>query len=471
MPDPTPVAPAPAAAAPTSTPTPPPAPTPAPAEAPPKSNSTIAKSLVDLLTAKQPGLTDAPKPKEEPKPKADAPPPEPKPGKQTVVKKKVETVPPKETPPPVPKRGQPAAPAPTPPQAAAPAPTPAPVAQSDEDFEKSLLDEERAGLDDAREAEKRMGKKYEGQATKQLAFLRENATKAAAVEKGEIDEADYRKWYAANAPKISPLDLRSIERARAVEDARKELEPRIAEESHARWVESETPRVRQKADVLYNKLATSALPDEVTSALAERTRGITDRAEYLKAVEEVKAQHSLEFEVAETVIAQATADLEEFHRLLTINPATNKPIKARNRDLSTEEGQWHAKIASMAHELCDDFKVTGGDALKRDGRWFATWREYAEIPDEQKPQWWTFTNDELADRAVGKVKGVISAEVKRRNDYLAARGYTRVRSSAPAAPAPGPAPAGAPPAPRATPPAASNQPPPTTGSRLANLLG
>lgn len=477
MPDPIPVASAPAAAAPNSTPpqvTPPVAPTPpaapaadAPAAPEQKTNRTIAKNLADLLTKPTKPLTAEPKkaePATKPDPAATA---KPKGDDKPIKVKKAAAAPkPEDTPPPVPKREAPAKTAdPT-------SPATAPKAETDEEFEQSLLEEERAQLDDARAAEKFLPEKYKGHAAKQRDFLKENAAKSALVEKGELDAQDYKEWYEKARPKIGPLDFRAIERARVKEELTKDFEPKIQEERHARWTEAEAPKIKRKGDEVYTKLTNTALPDEVMTAIAERTKGVTDQAEYVKKVQEVQQEYALEFEVAEGIIKQATDDLEEFHRLVTINPATGKPVKARNADLNTEEGKWHAQIAKMAHELCDEFKTTGGTELRRDGKWFATWREWNDMSPEQQAGWWTFSNDELAQRAMGKVKGVVTAEVKRRNDYLESRGYKRQRAaaSAPVVPSAPPTP-GAPPAPRpAPPPAGGGQPPVSAGARLASRL-
>jgi hypothetical protein len=448
MPDPVVVAAAPDAPAPSPTPvaTPPAAPAPEP-----KSNRKIAENLASLLTGTAPPVKPEAKPADEQKPA----PAKPKPDEKPIKVKKAAVVKVEDVAPTVPKRD-------------APPPPEAPKPDSDEDFEKSLLEEERAQLDDAKAAEKYIPDKYKGHSSKLRSFLKENAAKSVAVEKGELDSADYKDWYEANRPKIGPLDFRAIERSRIKEEMTREFQPKIEEEKHERWVEAEAPKIRSRGDEIHTKLTNSALPEEVMTAISERTKGVTDRAEYVKRVNEVQENFKMEFEVADTVIKQATADLEEFFRLVTINQKTGKPVKPRNADPGSEEGKWHAQIANMAHAVGDEFKASGSPDLRRDGKWFATWREWNGMTPEQQAAWWTFSNDEVAERAMGKVKGIIAAEVKRRNDYLESRGWRRNSASA-AAPAT-PPPAGAPPAPRSSPPPANSTAPVSVGSRLAAQL-
>lgn len=447
---------------------------------PPKFESKkVAGELFKLLTAEAPDPTaPAPAKKDEPKPAAT----EPKkpegaaptaPAEKPIKVKKPKVV--EETRPELPKKAERPAPAATPPPAA---PPPAAPAQSDADFEKELVDEERALLDDARAAEKYLGDRYKGHGAKMTAFLKEAAKKNEAVEKGDLDETEFKEWYDKSRPKISALDFRAIERARVKEDVAAEFEPKLAQERHARWTEAEAPKVKAKGDAIYGKLINSALPDEVAAAIKERTKGITDRGEFVRVVQEVQKLYALETEITENIVSAATGDLEEFHRLTTVNPATGKSLTAFDG-----KNQQHNRIVQMVSDVCDAFKASGGTELKKDGKWFATraeWSAMADavregtLPREELGKWWTFTNDEIADRALAGVKGVVTnAVAARRKEFEERYGYKRViaQPAAPAAAAPTHQPAGAPPAPRPSmipPPAGSAAP--SLGARLAATL-
>ncbi len=461
--------------APVAAPAPAPTPTPETKPTPPADNTkALAEKWVNLVTQPDEDLTAPPKPvekKPEPKPEP-APAPAAKTEKpEKPIKVRKAPAPAPETRPPVPTREEKAAPTAAAPVASQATPPVAP--QDDATFEQSLLDEEKALLDDARAAEKILGEKYKGQATKTLGFLKEAAAKGKQVEAGELDKAEFQEWYEASRPKISPLDFRAIERARVKEEVTKEFTPKLEEERHARWVEAETPKIEQRGVELKRQLWNEALPKEVTDAATERTAGVTDPAEREKILTEVKKDYALELEVAEQITAAARDDIQEYYRLVTINPATGKPLKARNKDLSTPEGQQHDRIVRMAHAICEDFKATGGAELKRDGKWFATWKEWAQMTPEQRSGWWTFGDDDVIDRAKKNVPGAVAAAVKQRLDYNESRGFKRVippwkKPEPAAAPAPH---NGAPPAPRIAPPPTGGGSVSTAAERIAAAMG
>lgn len=473
MPDPAPAAPAPVAAAPTPTPTPPATPTPTPPPVPDAkpTSKELAGKLFSLLTADDPA-----KPPEKKDKPADTPPPTPpKPAPAATPpptpedggikrKKGKETPPPVDTPPPVPKKedlNKPPTPAPVVPA------TPAKPEATDADFEKTLVDEERVLLEDARGAEKYLGDKYKGYGGKMAAFLKDNAKKLADPNFDAEDPA-YQKWYNDNVPKIGALDFRRLERERVKEDVKQEFEPKIAEERHSRWVDTEAPKIKAKGDSVYVKLTNSSLPDDVTAAIAERTKGITPGTpEYRAKIDEVQKDYALEFEIAQNVINVATNDIEEFHRLTTHNPATGKPLTAFD-----PANPQHERLISMVTELCNEFKTTGGSDLKKDGKWFVTREEWQGMAPEQRGPFWTFTNEQLIERALAKVKPAVGQLVANEHKKLEARGFKR--TIAPAA-VPPPTPplvpgSGAPPAPRPTPVAPGGTPQPSIAATLAGKL-
>lgn len=464
-------------------PTQPPA---APAATPPDAAPPVAPAegqaarLRDLLTA-APKEPEAPK-----KPKAEAPaaaapvvePKKEKKEKPIKVHKPAEPAP--ETRPPLPTT-EPAASAPEKPAAAAPA---AP-AEDDATFEAGLLEEERAHVQRAKDAERLLGDKYKGLPSKTLAFLKESAKKEkeieASVKEGDMTPAEakaaYGEWYEANRPKIGALDMERLVEARAEESALRKIEPKLQEERHARWVEAETPKIEAKGQQIKADLWNDSLPEDVTAAATERLQGVTDEVERQRIIAEVKKDFALELEVTESITAAARDDIQEFYRLMATNPATGLPLKKRNRDLGTEEGQQHNRLYEMAKAICEEFKTTGGAALKKDGKWFATWNEWAAMTPAQQVGWWTFDNDELIGRAKQKVKGVVADAIKQRWEALEAHGKLLERRGArKAKPAAAAAPAaphvGAPAAPRiAPPPSGGGSAPASAAERLANLMG
>lgn len=457
------VAPAPEAAAIETTVTPPVAPV---APVAPAEDTGLSSRVFKLLT--NPGTETAPA-----KPVATEP-AKTEPAKVPVAEKPIKVKPakaaataPAETPPPVPKREDltKSAPATAPVAAAA---APAPVVD-DTAFEKSLVEEEQVLLDDARAAEKLLGAKYAGQGGKMLKFLKDSAAKEADVTAGKIDADEYREWYQKNLPKLSVRDSREIQHLQAVERAKKEFEPKIEQERHARWVDAEAPKAKAKGNEVYNKLASSALPDELAAAITERTKGITDRAEYVKAVQAAQKDYALESEVHDVISQAAAGDIEEFHRLTTTNPATGRALSDFD-----DKNEQHNRIINMVSGICNEFKATGGADLKKDGKWFVTREEWTGMAPEQRAPFWTFTNEQLIDRAMANVKGAVNAAVEQRKKWLEDRGFKRTIAApvvATTAPVVQPATRTAPPAPRPSPAPSGNAATiPSLGAALAAKL-
>lgn len=378
---------------------------------------------------------------------------------------------PAEARPPVPKAADGKKPEAAPAAPVAPAPA-APAESSDEEFEKTLAEEERVLLDDSREAERLLGDKYKGQGTKMSKFLREAVKKELDVKAGDLSEAEYAKWYEASRPKIGALDMRQLQSTRATEAAKKEFEPKFEEERHTRWAEAETPKVQARATEVRAKIWESALPENIVTAVNEKIQGITDPKERARLVEEVKQEYALELEIAANITDAAREGIEEFYSLTSINPATRKPLKALRADaeiLDSASGEWvpnlqspnpevrkQASVLAMISAVCDDFKNTGGLDLKKEGKWFATRKEYAGMSPDQRAAWWTFTDDEIITRAQGRVKGIVADRIQQEVSSLEKRGFKRAGAVAPAAAAPAVQPSGAPAAPRPSPPPAPN---------------
>lgn len=438
-----------------STPTPPAAPavTPAPAAT---DHKEIANKLMKLLVDTKDAPVDAPPEKKVETPAAAAPTPAPVLEEKPIKVRKEKKAP--ETPPAVPKLEVPAAPIP-------PA-APKPIGQTDEEFEKGLLEEEREQLELARYAEKKFPDKYKGFADRTKNFLKEHAEKLGAEDFDETDP-DYQKWVRANQPKMSAMEIRRIDEERITEKVEKKFEAKNDEMRHENYVRDEEPKVRAEGNRIHSALAKTALPDEVKQAFEAKTKELGDPK---KAVEEVKKEYALEFEIADNIVNVATSDLEEFARLTSISPQTKKALKPF--DPSNEQ---HNRIVTMVSEICREFKAEGGEALKRDGRWFATREEWQDIPQDQKKNWWTFSNQELTDMAMKRVPRAIDIACKQERERFEKRwGYSRARSTPAAAPTPPAAPPSpsAPAAPRPAPvPGAGAAPPMSIAAQLAARLG
>lgn len=472
----------------TPAPPPPAAPTPPPAapaavkppEKKPFDPKAGAQKLHNLLTTPVDPDTGEPKPPEK-KPEEPAKPgDDPKPPEKQIKtpKKKEPEAPKPEARPPLPtakklegaKPAEPAAPA-------APTP-PAPAEEDDETFEKGLTEEEKVLLADSRDAARVMPDKYKAQGDKMMKFLREAARKEKDVEAGDLTEAKYEEWYQANRPRIGVLDWRTIQHTRATEDVRKDLEPKLEEERHTRWVETETPKVEAHSTQIRQEIWENVLPDTVMNAAKERLKDITDPKEREKVIGEVRKEFAMEIEVATSITDAAKADIQEFIALTTINPATRKPLHSIRADAEVfdpvkgkyvpnlnavnPEARQQAQALAMIIDICDDFSQNGAADRVRDGKWFVTREEYGNLPEEERGKWWTFTDKEILDRAKGRVKGFVAQAIEARIKYLDERGFRRGAAAAPTPPAPAAPPSppsrGAPAAPRPAPPPAGPAP-------------
>lgn len=328
------------------------------------------------------------------------------------------------------RRAEPAAPAP------APAPVAAlPVAKAPEpDDEDDLVDEEKDQLQYARDAERLMGGKFRGQEAKVKAFFKahtaylEAATAKDADVTFDADNAEYQAWLTKNNPTISPRDVREIERARAVDEAGRATDTKLAEVRDEVFRRDEIPKVKAEGDRFFTELTDVALPADLKAVLRE------------KGSAEAKKQFPIEFAIANEVMGQAAGDIEEFIAITRVNPTTGRPLKAYDA-----ANPVHGRLLEFVNSQCDAFERTGGKLrINKEGKTFATRTKFFSVPPEQRADLWTFQHKDIiamakvAAQAV--IKDRISVEYKTRED----QGWQRPKAAVPVAPPS----AGAPPPPR-----------------------
>jgi hypothetical protein len=343
----------------------------------------------------------------------------------------------------------------TPPAATPPPAQPAAAAApqaSDEEFEKGLIDGERQMLDDARYAEKANPVKYKGLGDRVKNYLKDHQKFLDDNPDISEDDPSYKKWMKEHRPAMSASDMREISEHRIAEKARGPVDQRVTELEHERRVQE-----------IYTQLTKDALPDDLAAAIKEKG-GLT---------KEIQEEFSEELEVANHVFSLVTDDLKEFSRLTT-KSKSGRPLATFATDKSDPKFEQHERLLKLVSDQCENFKATGGADLQRNGKWFVTRDEWAQIDPARRGEFWTFTNDEIVKRALAGVKGAIKQVIEHKREDLKKRGYVRQRP-APAAPAPvtPPAPTSHP-APRPTP-IPAGTPPATPGvdagaRSLAGLL-
>lgn len=294
--------------------------------------------------------------------------------------------------------------------------------------------------------------------------MKENARR---VEAADFDENDpeYLSWVSSALPKVSPIDARRIATAQIREEVTHDIEPKLVQERQERFVEREEPKIRVESTALFNRLIPEVLPDEVMNVIKDRTKGITDATEYKKKVNEVEQEYALECEVTTSIVNGVSDDIAEFYRLTRKNPQTDLPIKSF--DAANPQ---HVRLEKMVNDVCDEFKASGGKELKKDGKWFVTRKEWADMDPKQQVDFWTFNNEQIVERALKKVKPLIALTIEENWKHVKRYGLTRPPKTAPAAaPAAPRAPASAPPAPRPSPPPGGGQPAGDVKSAAAKL--
>ena len=345
---------------------------------------------------------------------------------------------------------------------AAPVATPTPT---DSKWEESLLDDEKAALEDARFAET-VNPKHKGLAEKMGKFFRDQ--KKYLEEHPDADENDpgYKKIL-AQQPALSSLDKREIADARIVSRVNKEHEGKFADLEHELFVRDEEPKVENDAMAIRRQLAFNALPKEMLDVLKE------------KGLPVLQKEYADELEVAGGLINTLVDDAKELLRITRVNPKTKRPLGTVAADQSHPKWDQHNRIATMVNEVCNDFHKNAPESEKvRDGKWFVTREEWAKLPAASRSQFWTFTNSdahvrEMIDRAMGWMPGAIKQQIEARHNSLKARGYVRHREAPPAAPAVPPVASSSPSSPRPSPSPAPNSTPAgtlTPGQALARRL-
>lgn len=448
-------APQPVAAPAAVTPTPSATPAAAPAEAPKTPISSVtgkpiseaAHNLFKMLEQSGDPMRDEPEKKPEPEPKPDdaapaktdataAPAKAAEPEKPIKVSKR----PVKRPELPIPKE-EPAAPA-----AAVTAPA-ASTTPTDNKWKESLLDEEKAALEDAEFAE-RVDPKFKGLADKMGAFFR--AQKEYLEKHPDADENDpgYKKILASQ-PGLSIADKRLIADARVEERVSSRVNPKIEELEQQIFTRDEEPKIENEAQQIRRHMAFNALPKEMLDMLKE------------KGLPVLQKEYADELEVAGGLINTLTDDAKELLRITRINPKTHRPIGDIAADPSHPKWEQHNRISTMVNEVCADFQRNAPQNEQvRDGKWFVTREEWGKLPANARHQFWTFTNSqehvrEMINRAMTWMPDAISRNIKARQEALKARGYERkrpepapvvaavtppVQSSSPSSPRPSPSP-------------------------------
>lgn len=297
---------------------------------------------------------------------------------------------------------------------------PAADAKPDPQWEASLESNEKGMISSAREAEKLFPDKYKGLGSRTENFLKAHA-KFISDKGDDFDDQspEYRQFLDKNQPRLSNAEVREIESAIIKADVAKEWQGKHADLQHKLYVRDEEPKVEAEARKIFVDLSNTALPDEVVAAIKKDG--------YDKAAE----TYGLEIETAQNVLTAATDDLKEFIRISRKDPETGRPLATIAANPSDPKYQQHARLSVMIKSVCDNFKATAAaDQQFQNGKWFVTRDEWNRIRPDQRGQFWTFTNQQLTDRAKAGLKGVVANAIKGRHAEFERYKFKRVPNSA-----------------------------------------
>lgn len=459
---PAPAAPATPAAVPAVTPAPSPAPAAPPAKAPdapaPETKSRGSKifQLLAEESATEPGKK--PEAKEPPKPEANKPDPAP----AAPVEPKADDKPIKASKKaPISKRPEP--PAPPSPAPAHPA-TPVAPAKAEDDWESQLVDEEKQMIADAEEAEKYLPNR-KGLKEQVKKFVKEHQKyleKHPDIDEDPDAKAAYETWLAKNRPTLTEADQRTVSEARIAERVQKPWEEKYSKLEHDIFTRDEEPKIKERVAAVASNLNSTVIPDEILNFAKQY------------GVDEAKKQFVDELEVVRDIVNAASSDYAELIRLGTVNPKNGRALAQPATDKSDPRFEQHQRLDLIVQRVNEDFKNTAGQKdLMRGGKWFCTRDEWNAGYHLFPQQYWTFTNEEIAERMMPLAKLGVEQAISQKREEMQRRGYERRKFTPPAAPTTPPTPVAPPPGPGsspapsgATPPANAN----TFGARLSSAL-
>lgn len=336
---------------------------------------------------------------------------------------------------------------------ATPAPPAAPTPPAS-NWEDSLIDDQKAALEDARFAEQ-VNPKHKGHAEKLGKFFREQNKYLEEHPDTTEEDAGYKRIM-DSMPRLSATDNRELADARIEGKLSKKYDSKLVDLEHEIYVRDEEPKVENEAAQIRRHMAFNALPEEMLKVFKE------------KGLPVLQKEYADELEVAGNLINTLTEDAKELIRIMRINPKTNRSLGSIAADPSHPKWEQHNRISDMVNAVCDDFHKNAPQTEQvRDGKWFVTRKEWADLAQNNPgalKNYWTFSNNdahvrEMINRAMGWMPAAINDAIKKRQDEMKKRGWFRQRTEAPPPP-----PAAIPPQPSASPSTPRPAPAPPPGS-------
>ncbi len=341
-------------------------------------------------------------------------------------------------------------------------PAPASAAPADDD----LIDEEKQLIDEATEAEKYLpGRK--GLAEQTRKFVKAHAKFIEThpdIETDPDEKAAYDTFLRTNRPSLSSAEQRTITEGRIAANVSRPFEQKTAQLEHEIYVRDQEPVFRDQRQRVTSELNTAAIPNEIMEFAQKHGADVAKR------------EFADELGVVNEIVGMAASDYDELIRLDTYNPKGGRPVSTPATDEKDPKYAQHQRLLQTVQKVDSDFKETAKqNELLRDGKWFVTREEWANLPPSERGNYWKFSNREVATRMLQWVKPAVEILISNRRQDFERRGYERRKYVPPSTPAPAaaaPIPVRTPGGPGASPvPAPTGvQPQATPASRLISAL-
>lgn len=264
---------------------------------------------------------------------------------------------------------------------AQPEPKPSPVTATEvanDEFEKSLLPEQREELEFDRAAERLMPDKYKDVSVKRLKFFKQLDEFAAQHPDLTADSEELTQFIEKHKPTYLPADARKLERLAVKEEvlaeAQRATDEKLATANREIQELKTRPRITAEIEALETDL-TAMLPENMRTAASD------------KGLDELDGEFPLEGPIVRQVIDNTVLAANEFLELAT----GLKPYQQGD-----PAHEWLVRFINTQGQV---FQKQGGDALVRDGKQFVPRSEYSGDPAT-----WTFSNKEVTDMLKANAK-------------------------------------------------------------------
>lgn len=289
----------------------------------------------------------------------------------------------------------------------------------DEQYEASLIDDQKERLALARYAEKKMPDKYKGLSAKFIEFYRKVDAQAQALKKDNPEftpkDEEFQRFLEQNQPQFSPSDARRLEREQIKEEAAAEFQKihsRDMGEIRSRQFKIESqPKIDQAVEYfkksIHQTIASSA--DSPASAYAK------------KMVESGREDLVKSFPMHGKIINDADATFDWLSREAVDIDLGIKAVDPKN--------QAHVWLKDFIDREGETFSKADKRFTVKDGKQFLPRAQYEELirsnPGAVRNHW-TFTTDDVLGMLAVESQINIESSIKQLDEQLAASGFRRV---------------------------------------------